>query len=83
MAGSVIFVALFVIVLILILGGIASPLWLVPVVVIALALLLMTPMLAKLRGSGIVQPDTGPEGVPTTRDATYEPVQNPAERETS
>jgi hypothetical protein len=40
-------------------------------------------MLAKLRGSGIVQPDTGPEGVPTTRDATYEPVQNPAERETS
>jgi hypothetical protein len=80
MAGSVLFGVLFVIVLFLILIGIVSPIWLVPVVVIGLGLLLLTPLLAKLRGSGIVQPDGGPQGVPTTRDASYEPVQNPAER---
>jgi hypothetical protein len=80
MAGSVLFGVLFVIVLFLILLGIVSPIWLVPVVVIGLGLLLLTPLLAKLRGSGIVQPDGGPQGVPTTREASYEPVQNPAER---
>ena len=80
--GSVFFGVLFVIVLGLVLLGIVSPIWLVPVVVIVLGLLLLTPLLAKLRGSAIVQPDGGPAGVPPTRDATYEPVQSPAERET-
>jgi hypothetical protein len=80
MAGSVIFGILFVVVLFLILLGIASPIWLVPLVVIGLGLLLLTPLLARLRGSGIAQPDGGPQGVPTTRDATYEPVQSPTER---
>jgi hypothetical protein len=82
MAGSVLFGVLFVIVLFLILLGIVSPVWLVPVVVIGLGLLLLTPLLAKLRGSAIVQPDGGPQGVPTTGEASYEPVQNPAERDT-
>jgi hypothetical protein len=80
MAGSVIFGVLFFIVLFLILLGIASPIWLVPLVVIGLGLLLLTPLLARLRGSSIVQPDGGPQGVPTTGDATYEPVQSPTER---
>ena len=80
MAGSVLFGVLFVIVLLLILVGIASPLWLVPIVVIGLGLLLLTPMLAKLRGTAIAQPGSGPQGVPTTGDASYEPVQDPAER---
>ena len=82
MAGSVLFGVLFVIVLFLILLGIVGPVWLVPVVVIGLGLLLLTPLLAKLRGSAIVQPDGGPQGVPPTREAAYEPVQNPAERDT-
>jgi hypothetical protein len=79
--GSVAFGVLFVIVLLLILLGIVSPVWLVPVVVIALGLLALTPLLAKLRGSSIVQPDGGPTGVPTTRAATYDPVQQPTERQ--
>jgi hypothetical protein len=78
--GSVFFGVLFVIVLGLVLLGIASPVWLVPIIVIGLGLLLLTPLLAKLRGSAIVQPDGGPTGVPPTRDATYEPVQSPSER---
>jgi hypothetical protein len=80
MAGSVFFAVLFVIVVLLIVLGIASPIWLVPLIVIGLGLLLLTPLLAKLRGSAIVQPDGAPQGVPTTREATYEPVQEPAER---
>jgi hypothetical protein len=80
MAGSVLFAVLFVIVALLIVLGIASPIWLVPLVAIGLGLLLLTPLLAKLRGSAIVQPDGAPQGVPTTREATYEPVQEPAER---
>jgi hypothetical protein len=80
MAGSVLFGGIFVVVLLLILFGIAGPLWLVPVVVVGLALLLLTPLLAKLRGSAIAQPDSAPQGVPTTREASYEPVQDPAER---
>jgi hypothetical protein len=79
--GSVAFGVLFVIVLLLVLLGIASPVWLVPIVVIGLGLLALTPLLAKLRGSAIVQPDGGPTGVPTTREASYEPVQEPTERQ--
>jgi hypothetical protein len=81
MAGSVLFGVVFVLVLFLILLGIVSPLWLVPVVVIGLGLLLLTPLLAKLRGSAIAQPDGGPQGVPTTREASYDPVRSPAERD--
>jgi hypothetical protein len=80
MAGSVLFGVLFVIVLLLILLGIASPLWLVPIVVIALALLALTPLLARLRGSAIAQPGASPQGVPETREASFEPVEEPAER---
>jgi multisubunit Na+/H+ antiporter MnhG subunit len=82
MAGSVLFGVLFVVVVLLILLGIASPIWLVPLVVIGLGLLLLTPFLAKLRGSAIAQPDSAPQGVPTTREASYEPVQDPADRPT-
>ena len=80
MAGSVLFGVLFVVVVLLILVGIAGPIWLVPVVVIGLGLLLLTPILAKLRGSAIAQPDSAPQGVPTTSEASYEPVQDPADR---
>jgi hypothetical protein len=80
MAGSVIFGVLTIIVVLLMLVGIASPIWLVPLVVVGLGLLMLTPLLAKLGGSAIAQPDSGPEGVATTREASYEPVQDPTER---
>jgi hypothetical protein len=80
MAGSVLFGVLFIIIVILIAIGMVSPFWLVPLVVIGLGLLLLTPLLGKLRGSAIAQPDAAPQGVPTTREASYEPVQDPAER---
>jgi multisubunit Na+/H+ antiporter MnhG subunit len=80
MAGSVIFGVLTIIVVLLMLVGIARPIWLVPLIVIGLGLLMLTPLLAKLRGSAIVQPDGPPQGVPSTREASYEPVQEPTER---
>ena len=51
MAGSVLFGVLTIIVVLLLLTGIASPIWLVPLIVIGLGLLMLTPLLAKLRGS--------------------------------
>jgi hypothetical protein len=80
MPGSVLFGIAIVVVLALILFGVMGPIWLVPVVVIGAALLVLTPMLAKMRGTAIAQPDSAPQGVPTTREASYEPVQDPAER---
>jgi multisubunit Na+/H+ antiporter MnhG subunit len=80
MAGSVIFGVLTIIVVLLMLVGIASPIWLVPLIVIGLGLLMLTPLLAELRGTAIVQPDGAPQGVSSTREASYEPVQEPTER---
>ena len=80
MAGSVLFGVLTIVVILLMLVGIASPLWFVPLIVIGLGLLMLTPVLEKFRGSAIAQPDSAPQGVPTTADASYEPVQDPTER---
>ncbi len=80
MAGSVLFGVLFVVVLLLVLVGIASPAWLVPLGVVGVGLLVLVPLLGRLRGSSIAQPDGGPSGVPTTREAAYEPVQDPRDR---
>jgi hypothetical protein len=80
MAGSVVLGVIAVVVLVLIAVGVASPLWLVPVVVTGLGLLLLSPLLARLRDSSVAQSDAGPSGVPGTRDASYEPVQDPGER---
>jgi hypothetical protein len=80
MPGSVLFAIALAAVLLLVLLGVASPVFLVPVVVIGAVLLLLIPWLAKLRGSAIAQPDSAPPGVPGTREASYEPVSDPAER---
>jgi hypothetical protein len=78
--GSVVFGVIGLAALVLIVVGF-GPLWaLVPVLAIALGLLLLGPLLGRLRHSVIVQPDSGPQGVPTTHDASYEPVRDPAER---
>ena len=79
MPGSVLFAIALGIVLVLVLAGVASPLFVVPVVVIGALLLLLVPWLGKLRGSAIAQPDSAPQGVPGTREASYEPVRDPAE----
>jgi hypothetical protein len=79
MPGSVLFAIALGIVLVLVLVGVASPLFLVPVVIIGVLLLLLVPWLAKMRGSAIAQPDSAPQGVPGTREASYEPVRDPSE----
>jgi hypothetical protein len=79
MPGSVLFAIALGIVLVLVLVGVASPVFLVPVVVIGALLLLLVPWLGKLRSSAIAQPDSGPQGVPGTREASYDPVRDPSE----
>jgi hypothetical protein len=79
MPGSVLFAIALGVVLVLVLIGVAAPIWLVPVVVIGALLLLVVPWLAKMRGSAIAQPDGAPQGVPGTREASYEPVRDPSE----
>jgi hypothetical protein len=79
MHGAVLFSIVFAAVLILVLTGVAGAIWLVPVVVIGLGLLLAVPLLSRLRHTELA-PGSPPSGVPTTRDASYEPVQDPGER---
>jgi hypothetical protein len=73
MAGAV-FLAVLVIVIIVALVGLANPLILIPVVAIGLALLVVPLVIRALRGTSIGEPDGGPSGVPTTREASYDPV---------
>ena len=80
MPGSVLFAIALGVVIVLALVGVASPLFIVPVVVIGALLLLLVPWLAKLRGTAIAQPDSAPQGVPGTREASYDPVSDPTER---
>ncbi len=73
MTGSVFFVVLVAVILIVGLG-VASPIFLVPIVVIALGVLALPFVLGLLRRSSVAQPDAGPGGVPETSEAAYEPV---------
>jgi hypothetical protein len=75
MAGSVFFVII-VAALLVIFAGI-TPFLLVPIVVIALGLVAVPPLLAALRGTSVGEPEPGSPGVPTTREASYDPVQEP------
>jgi hypothetical protein len=75
MAGSV-FLVVLVVVLILVLIGIANPLILIPMVAIGLGLLLVPVVGAALRKTAVGNPGSGPD-VPTTREASYDPIQEP------
>jgi hypothetical protein len=75
MAGAVYFVAL-IAVLVLVGVGIATPFLLIPAVVIGLGLLAVPAVGALLRGSSVGQTRSGPD-VPSTREASYEPVRTP------
>jgi hypothetical protein len=76
MSGSVFFVAI-VVVIGAVLAIFASPIFLVPAVLLVLAALFAAPLLgvvgAKTAGSDGV-------GTPSTADATYDPVAQPDER---
>jgi hypothetical protein len=80
MPGSVLFAIALGIVLVLVLVGVASPLFLIPVVIVGALLVLLLPWLAKMRGAAIAQPDSAPQGVPGTREASYDPVRDPSEQ---
>jgi hypothetical protein len=76
MAGSAFFVALVVLV-VLVIVGVGTPFLLVPLVLIALGGLVLLGMRIALRRTSVGPDDPGPSGVPSTRDASYEPVQKP------
>ncbi len=75
MTGAVFFVVLAAVIVVAIAG--VTPFILIPVVVIGLGLLVVPAVLAALRGTATGEPDAGPSGVPTTREASYDPVQEP------
>jgi hypothetical protein len=82
MAGSVLFgFALVVVGLLVLIGGV-SPAFLIPVIVIGLGALAVSPLLARRGGRAAAQPGSRPSGVPTTSEAAYDPVDDPAERRT-
>jgi hypothetical protein len=76
MTGSA-FLVVLVLVLLLVVLGVASPVFRVPVVVIGLGLLGLPLLLGLLPRSSVAQPDPGPGGVPETSEAAYDPVREP------
>jgi hypothetical protein len=75
MAGSVIFGALVLILLVVVVFGM-TPLFIIPIVAIGLGFLFWGPIYAAVRGSRIAQPSGGPD-VPTDSESSYDPVQQP------
>jgi hypothetical protein len=74
--GSVFFAALVVIALLL-LGILASPLFIIPAVLVAIVALVAGPVLGLMNRSEDTTGGGGPSGVPTTEEASYEPVREP------
>jgi hypothetical protein len=70
MTGSVFLIG-FVVVAFLVLGIAASPLFLIPAVVLLVIALTAGPLMAAIAGG------RGASGVPDTEDAAYDPVQEP------
>ena len=54
-----------------------STLFLIPVVLLALAALIAIPMFGAMREARLTATDTTTTGVPTTRDASYDPQVRP------
>lgn len=76
MAGTVFLIGLVILGLLVIVAGL-STLFLIPIALLVLAALFAVPLLATLRGSRSGTIDTEPTGVPTTKDSSYDPVQEP------
>jgi hypothetical protein len=75
MTGAVFFAVVVAVLLVLFAG--VTPFLLIPIVAIGLGLLVVPLVIAALRGSSGGEPDPGPSGVPTTREASYDPVREP------
>jgi hypothetical protein len=79
MAGSVYFIVIVAIGAIL--AAVTGTIFLlIPFVLIGLAVVLLPLAFAAARGTHLEPGVDEPHGVPTTREASYEPVDNPAER---
>jgi len=75
MAGAVFF--LVIVAVLLVAFASVTPFILIPVVAIGLGLLVVPLAVAALRGTAVGDPESGSSGVPTTREASYDPVQEP------
>jgi hypothetical protein len=75
MTGAVFF-AIVVAVLLVAFAGV-TPFLLIPIVAIALGLLVVPLVIAALRGTAVGEIEAGSPGVPTTREASYDPVREP------
>jgi hypothetical protein len=78
MSGAV-FGTIIVAVAIILLAGL-TPILIVPVVVIGLGALVAIPMLAAAQGSSARPGGAAPSGVPSTSEASYQPVSEPGEQ---
>ena len=76
MGGSVYF-AVFLAIVFIVLAFVATPILLIPGVVVVLVALFAAPLLAAIGRGGAQGARTG---IPTTEDASYEPVAEPGER---
>ena len=76
MGGSVYF-AIFIAIVFIVLAFVATPILLIPGVVVVLVVLFAAPLLAAIGRTG---PSGARTGTPTTEDASYEPVAEPTER---
>jgi len=77
MQGSLFLLGIVVLGILLIVLGM-STIFLVPLVVVGLAIALGAPIIGAIRASGDRgTPSSEPSGVPTTREASYDPVQEP------
>jgi hypothetical protein len=75
MSGAVFFILLAVVIVVVLAGG--TPFLFIPVVVIGLGLVVVPFVVGALRGTAVGEPEAGPSGVPTTREASYDPVREP------
>ena len=75
MAGAVFF--LVIVAVLLVAFASVTPFILIPVGAIGLGLVVVPLAIAALRGTAVGDPESGSSGVPTTREASYDPVQEP------
>jgi hypothetical protein len=75
MTGAVFFAVVVAVLLVLFAG--VTPFLLIPIVAIGLGLLVVPLVIAALRGTSVGEPEAGSSGVPTTREASYDPVREP------
>jgi hypothetical protein len=72
MSGAVFLIMIVAIALVLIAGF--TPFLLIPIVVLGLGALIVVPMMAAAKETHMNPTGAGPSGVPTTREASYDPV---------